>query len=471
MTTHTISASGNRKTRKRFHLTFVLAVVCAISPSLLAQSQPSQSPSSGDQKQTQPTQDAGVPDAPSAVQPPSEAPESPPIPKPEPKKPVERDPWTNRPINQPEPGTPTTGDSGTGDSNTPPPPMPPVKTVPPGTSVKQNSTDSQQDLYRLVVHTNFVQVPVLVKDRHGRPVDDLRSTDFTVKENGVQQKLSFFSADPFALSVAIVIDVGMPDAAVQQVNQTFPALVSSFAPYDEVSLYTYSSTVSQVSDFTAASRKLVALLDQMKTERGTNNGPPVLDGPLSANGPTINNIPVGSPTEPVYTPPKESHVLNDAILQAALDLGKRPRTRRKVIFIISDGRDVGSKAGYRDVLRLLLAREIEVKAVGLEAAALPVIRKLEQLHIPDQGHADILPKYVHATGGGDVYSEISRRMLEDVYSEAMGEARNQYTLGYTPLPLKAPTRNPYRSIEVVVHRPGLKVTAKDGYYPVLSVSR
>ncbi len=348
--------------------------------------------------------------------------------------------------------------------------MPPVKTVPPGTSNKQGS-NSQEQLLTFVVHTNFVQIPVTVKDHHGRPVDDLLSTDFTVKENGVPQKLTFFSSDPFALSVAIVIDLGMPDAAVQQVNQTFPALVAAFAPFDEVALYTYSSTVSQVTDFMAANRKMTALLAQMKTERGYNNGPPVLSGPLAPNGPIVNNIPVGQPTEPVYTPQKESHVLNDAILQAALDLGKRPRDRRKIIFVISDGRDSGSKASYRDVLRVLLTRGIEVKAVGVEGAAVPLLRKLEQLHIPDQGRSDILPKYVHATGGGDVYSELSARLLEDVYSEAMMEARNQYTLGYYPAPLKVPTRAAYRSIEVIVHRPGLKVVAKDGYYPVLSASR
>ena len=108
--------------------------------------------------------------------------------------------------------------------------MPPVKTVPPGSTTKPNPS-TQQQLYTLVVHTNFVQVPVTVKDRDGRMVDGLLSTDFTVKENGTLQKLSFFTADPFALSVAIVLDLGMSDSAVQEVNQTFPALVGAFAAF------------------------------------------------------------------------------------------------------------------------------------------------------------------------------------------------------------------------------------------------
>jgi VWFA-related protein len=339
--------------------------------------------------------------------------------------------------------------------------MPPVRTVPPGSARK---TNAQEQLYTYVVHTNFVQVPVTVKDRDGRRVDGLLSTDFTVKENGAEQKLTFFTADPFALSVAIVLDTGMPDAALQKINQTFSALVGAFAPYDEIGLYTYSSTVSQVSDFSAPNQKLTALLNQMKTERGHNNGPPVLGGPLAPNGPIINGIPVGSPTEPVYTPPKESHVLNDAILRAALDLSKRDRTRRKIIFVISDGRESGSKASYKDVLRLLLSNEVQVQAVAVDSAALPIYGKIERMHLPHEGYGNILPKYTAATGGAQ-YAELSRGAIEDIYAQAMSEARNEYTLGYTPTRPKIPTAAAYREIEVVVHKPGLKITAKNGYYP------
>jgi len=339
--------------------------------------------------------------------------------------------------------------------------MPPVKTVPPGTAKRANA---QEQLYTYVVHTNFVQVPVTVKDRDGRRVDGLLSTDFTVKENGTEQKLTFFTADPFALSVAIVLDTGMPDAALQKINQTFSALIAAFAPYDEIALYTYSSTVSQVSDFAEPSQKLTALLNQMKTERGHNNGPPVLSGPLAPNGPIINGIPVGSPTEPVYTPPKESQVLNDAILRAALDLSKRDRTRRKIIFVISDGRESGSKASYKDVLRLLLSNEVQVQAVAVDSAALPLYGKIERLHFPHEGYGNILPKYTAATGGAQ-YTELSRGAIEDIYAQAMSEARNEYTLGYTPTRPKTPTTAAYREIEVVVHKPGLKITAKNGYYP------
>jgi VWFA-related protein len=439
-----------------------LALVVLLAGGILMNTSPAGAQSAGSQtqpSQAQPSQDADLPDAPT-VQPASPDTAAPPPRPPEEKKaPVERNPWTNQPV--------TPASSAPADQPAPetsaPPKMPPVKTIPPGSSTKQEASGGDQ-LYKLKVTTTFVQVPVTVKDRDGRRVDGLLSTDFSVKENGVVQKLTFFTADPFALSVAVVLDLGMSDSAVQKVNQTFPALVGAFAPYDEVALYTYSSTVSQVSDFSAPTPKVAALLNQMKTVRGGSNGPPVLGGPLAPNGPVINNIPVGSPTEPVYTPQKEAHVLNDAILRAALDLSKRERTRRKIIFVISSGKEFGSKAGYKDVLRLLLSNEIEVRAVAVESAALPLYGKLERLHLPTQGYGNILPKYASATGGAQ-YAELSRSAIEDIYAQVMSEARNQYTLGYTPTRPKTPTVAGYREIEVLVAKPDLKVTAKAGYYP------
>jgi VWFA-related protein len=163
----------------------------------------------------------------------------------------------------------------------------------------------------------------------------------------------------------------------------------------------------------------------------------------------------------VVTPAKESHVLNDAILAAAMDLSKRERTRRKIIFIISDGREYRSDASYRDVLRVLLSNGILVYGIGVESAAIPGYNKISKLHLPLQGYSDILPKYANATGG-EIFTEFSRDAIESAYARAVGDARNLYTVGYAT---RATPSSTYRQIEVKVARPDLKVYAKDGYYP------
>jgi VWFA-related protein len=213
-------------------------------------------------------------------------------------------------------------------------------------------------------------------------------------------------------------------------------------------------------------KQLTAVLNEVKGFSGANNGPPVTSGPLGPQGPYINGRPVDSPVNPVSTPPKVAYVLNDAILMAARDLSKRPRERRKIIFVISDGRELGSTASYADTLKVLLTQNITVYAIGVEGSAIPIYDRLQRFHPPKtgklMGYSDILPKYVNATGGGTVYGELSQGGIEQAYAQAMGDARYQYTLGYTP---KSGIGG-YREIDVVVTRPGLKVYAKHGYYPL-----
>jgi VWFA-related protein len=336
-----------------------------------------------------------------------------------------------------------------------------VTTVPQGGATKE-ADGANDDLYKIVSNVNQVLVPVMVKDGSGRLVNGLLPRDFSVFEDGKKQKLNFFTTDPFALSAAVIFDTGMPDVALEKVKQTFPALEGAFSQFDEVSIYTYSSAVSKVSDFSAVGKKLTATLNELKTVSGRNNGPPVTGGPLGPQGPTVNNVPIDPSTPRVITPPKESHVLNDAILAAAVDLSRRDRTRRKVIFIISDGRESRSIASYSDTLKVLLSYNIMVYGVAVESSAAPIYGRLQRLHIPKLGYSDILPKYANATGG-EIFNGFSRQAIESTYSQLIGDARNQYTLGYVT---RATPSSAHREIEVKVARPDLTVVAKEGYYPV-----
>jgi VWFA-related protein len=413
---------------------------------------------------SQDQQDQNIPDAPSAVQPPQPVPEHPD---------PEENPQNQSPPRNPAPATNQAPASGAPEpppqapAGTPPPVN--IRTVPQGGATKTEPS-SQEQFFTLYSITNQVMVPVTVTDESGRLVSGLLSKDFALVENGKKQKLNFFTSDPFALSAAIVLDFGMKDVDVQKVNHTYSALQGVFSQFDEVSIYSYSNVVSQLSGWGAVGQKLAETFDSLRNVSGRNNGPPVTSGPLGPQGPMINNMPADPAAPVVYTPTQESHVLNDAILRAALDLAKRDPTRRKVIFVISDGREYRSDASYRDVLRVLLTNNIMVYAVGLGGSAIPGYNKLSRLHLPRFGYSDILPKYVSATGG-QVLNELTRNGIEDAYAQLIGDARNQYTLGYQSP--EAATGS-YRSIEVLIDRPSCRssirpcvnVYAKDGYYPL-----
>src|ERR1700687_5182415 len=410
-----------------------------------------------------------IPDAPSATRP---------IPPPEPPSP--------RPgaDDETQPDAPPADNSGAGvpagsremprsardaasekvDEKPAPPPMPPVRTVPAGSVPRDSATGD--DLYKITVTTNLVLVPVTVTDSQGRLVGGLVPKDFSVLESGQRQTLKFFTSDPFPLSAAVVIDTGMPDVGLKKVQETLSALQGAFSQFDEVGIYTYSSTVSRVADFTGVGKQLTATLNQVKGYNGANNGPPVTSGPLGPQGPMINGHPLDIPVTPVSAPPKVARVLNDAILLAARDLSKRDRARRKIIFIISDGREQGSTASFKDTLKVLLTQNITVYAVGVEGAALPVYDPQQGIQLPQTGavlgYSNILPRYVNATGGGTMYAELAQADIERAYARAIGDARNQYTLGYSP---KSGIGG-YREIELRVRRPDVKVYAKHGYYPL-----
>ncbi len=413
------------------------------------------------QQQEKPQPD--IPDAPSVSRPFPNAP--PPGQAPRNRAPQDQAPEQAPPPNQ----APPTSSSPTEEPVYAPgvAPAPPFKvtTVPQGPA-PAGQTAGSDELFKITVNTNQVVVPVMVKDDSGRLVNGLLSRDFSVFEDGKKQNLNFFTTDPFALSAAVLFDTGMPDVAVQKVIQTFSALEGSFSEFDEVSLYTYSTSVSKVTDFSAVGRHLTAALDSLKMVTGRNNGPPVTSGPLGPQGPMVNGRPVEGGAPRVTTPPKESHVLNDALVAAALELRKRDRTRRKVIFVVSDGREYGSNASYSDTLKVLLSTGVQVYGVAVEGSAVPGYGSLQKLHVPFSGsrlgYNNILPRYATATGG-EIFSGLSRDAIETTYARALGDARNQYTLGYLT---HATPSSTHREIEVRVARPDLTVTAKEGYYPV-----
>lgn len=341
-------------------------------------------------------------------------------------------------------------------------PTPSAQTPPVRPLQPDDAANTRDDLFKLSVNVTFIEVPVTVKDQSGHMVEGLQKQDFTIYEDGVPQRLSYFNSDPFPLSVAVVVDTNLPASTIKKVNETMPALMGAFSEFDEVALYRYGNSVTQVEGFTGSALISTASLERMKRS-GRTAGPPVVGGPFGAQGPTVNNRPVDPNIPPVYTAPQDINVLNDAILRAAQDLSRRPKVvRRRIIFVISDGRENGSTAHYDEVRKVLLAQGISVYALGVDTAAMPVYDKLNRVRLPGFGYGDILGKYASETGG-DVFAEFDQKSIEQAYSRITDTARNQYTLGYNT---KATLSGNYRSIDVHVHHRDLKVTAKAGYYPL-----
>ena len=392
-----------------------------------------------------------------------------------PDAPSPKSPLTATPVSPSEQTQPATGEASSadtaaaGEDANPEPASSPTERVVPSNRVANATSSGYDETSGIIrVNVNAVPVPVTVKDARGRLFPGLTAENFSVYEDGVKQRISFFTSDPFPVSAAIVLDVGMPEIVLHKIKETLAALVGSFSQFDELAVYTYGTTVRQQQDYLAALGDTTEhTLTRIEQIHGGSSGPGVYN-PMTV-GPSVNGRvfdPGTQRNQIEYAPPKDaepSSVLNDALLQAALDLGRREKARRRVIFILSDGRESGSHASYKDVSRLLLTNNVSVYGVAIDAEAIPGYSKLAKIHVWRQGYDNLLPKYASATGG-EIFKEFNSRALEAAYGSAMEEARSQYTLVYNT---SATASTSYRRIEVRVsgYGPSLKVYAREGYYP------
>ena len=126
--------------------------------------------------------------------------------------------------------------------------------MPQGGATQTPGSDFDKYSYTIRTNVNFVSVPVTVKDDSGRMVQGLTVKDFSVLEDDVPQRITFFTSDPFPLSAAIVLDLGMPDTAFAKIRNTLPALIGAFGQFYEISIFTYTNTGAKVQDFGLAKR-------------------------------------------------------------------------------------------------------------------------------------------------------------------------------------------------------------------------
>jgi VWFA-related protein len=368
--------------------------------------------------------------------------------------------------------TPTTGGSGSTEMHVPAP----STQAPP--SQQQNlqptppETQSPEQLKTsFVLNVTYVNVPVTVKDPKGKLVAGLTWRDFKVYENGSPEDMKIFSVDPMPLSIAFVVDQSLTQDVMRKVNDSLGAIQGGLTPYDEIAVFSYANGAhDQSGGFTGAQSARVPFVLSMTKASGTEQLNAVNTGPLAGcsirqNGNCVDpNVQPGrsAGSDAFITIPKDIHTLNDAIFAAAKELSTRPKGRRRVIYVISDGKENGSKATYKEVLKFLQGHEIAVYGTLVGDSARWGEGYLSKFHLPFTMYDNRLVSYVTQTGG-TLDSEKNLNGIEKSYSSIAEEARNQYTIVYsTHEPL---IDGKFRSIDVRVDRPGLEVYAKRGYYP------
>jgi Ca-activated chloride channel homolog len=276
----------------------------------------------------------------------------------------------------------------------------------------------------LKVDVKLVNIFVTVTDPHGSPVAGLTKGNFSLQEDGHEQKISIFDKQSaLPLSIALTVDTSLSTRHDLPLEQ---ASAKRFAhaivrPIDALSVYSFSEVVQQATPFTS---------DLKRIDEG------------------IDHIRVGAAT-----------ALFDAIYLVSRALDRRQG--RKVIVLITDGGDTVSKVDYKEAVR---AAE-EAEAIVYSIIVVPIENSAGR----ETGGEHALIQLSEDTGGKYYYAT-SASQLDDAFHKIGDELRTQYLLAYYPS--QRTSMSQFRRIQVSVNgvpeSSGYRVRHRAGYYTVKS---
>lgn len=281
---------------------------------------------------------------------------------------------------------------------------------------------AQQTTFRSGV--DLVALSVVVTDGHDKFVSGLSSADFTVSEDGVQQEVSFFSATPVPMDLALLLDTSasMVDK-MSDVHEAATGFVSSAKPGDRV-------TVVDIKDGVKVLHPLDEDLDGARASIRTT---------AARGGTALYNG--------LYMTLKEMVKLRR----------NNGEVRRQAILVLSDGDDTASLVGFDDVLEVARESGIAIYTITLRT-------ELQRLLAHDKSTAvsgEFAMRTLAQETGARAFFPAAAVELTGVYGMIADELASQYSLGY--ISTNARRDGAYRRVMVKVTQPGVRVRARPGY--------
>jgi Ca-activated chloride channel family protein len=246
------------------------------------------------------------------------------------------------------------------------------------------ATCFSQDDSTLKVDVKLVNVFVTVTDAHGGPVASLQKENFSLQEDGKEQKLAIFSRESaLPLSIVLAIDTSLSTKKDLPLEQ---AAAHKFAHSivradDGLAVYQFSEEVREVVPFTSDLKRIDSGIDRLRN---------------------------GSAT-----------ALFDVVFLGSQALGRRQG--RKVIVAVTDGGDTISQVNYKQCLRAAQESEAIIYSV--------IIVPIEASAGRDTGGEHALMQLSDDTGGKYYYAS-STSQMDEAFRKISDELRTQYLLGY-----------------------------------------
>jgi VWFA-related protein len=288
------------------------------------------------------------------------------------------------------------------------------------------------------VEVSLVNILASVHDKHGGLIGNLTKDDFTILEDGKPQAIKYFTKETdLPLTIGLLIDVSasqknLLDIEKQAARQFFSQVLRK---KDEAFLISFGEDSELLQDYTNSPKLLQAGLSQLQVNSGVGGFGP---GPV----PTISQ-PRGT-------------VLYDAVYLAANEK-LRSEVGRKVIVLITDGIDEGSKLKIEEAIEA--AQKSDVVIYSMDYADPSAYGPFSFGHV-----SDFALQKMSGETGGRVFKVDRRFTLEDAFKQLQDEMRSQYSIAYT-------STNPdqdgsFRKLVVKVSDKNLKVQVRKGYYAI-----
>jgi len=332
-------------------------------------------------------------------------------------------------------------------------------TARPSTSLddKKDEQVGEGDVVR--IDTNLVTVPVSVLDRNGRFVADLKREDFSVSENGIEQRIANFEPTEKPFTVALLLDTsGSTFFHLSEIKDAAIAFAKQLRPQDRVLVVTFDQRVMLLTEAT-------------------------------------NDLKVVTEVIQDYADTGYSTRLYDAV-DLVINQRLNKIDGRKAIVLFTDGVDTSSYgATYKSTLRQ--AEELDALIYPIEydttdfiaASQVPssitvLTTRTSNWPSPRRSSSRVIygppssatgpgttmteyrlaDQYLHQLAdksGAHLFQANDTTQLADAFSKIAAELRCQYSLSYYPATAAQPGER--REIRVHVNQPELGVRAKNGY--------
>lgn len=264
------------------------------------------------------------------------------------------------------------------------------------------------------VDSTLVILNATVTDKGGRPLSGIKKGQVSVKEDGVAQAVEIFEAESTPFAAVILIDTsGSMEERLNLARSAAITFLDGLRPDDVASIYNFDSAVTLVQDFSNSTDIADRIFD------------------LRSEGMTV---------------------LNDAIVKASGELGKRKEKRRAIV-VLSDGADTKSAASGDRALMAALSANATIYTVDMSDPGSAGWRERVQSQLA-------LKEFAEKSGGLFVTSP-GGTALRDAFKNIVSELRIQYTIGYQPINQSRDGK--WRKIEVRVQYPESRVRTRKGY--------